>query len=174
MLKVNDGIQVDTLAEETNYLYAQWRKLKEVTFTVEKLVDGNMGDHNKEFEFTYSIWKGNEKLSEGTFKLSDGNENSIPNITEGCTVEIQEILVTGYTTTINASVTNENESDETGKFSYTVAKNSEENITVQYTNSKTMVTPTGVATNGMTSILMLLAGLGMAVVMLLTGRRRKI
>ena len=174
LLKVNDGIQVDTLAEETNYLYAQWRKLKEVTFTVEKLVDGNMGDHNKEFEFTYSIWKGNEKLSEGTFKLSDGNENSIPNITEGCTVEIQEILVTGYTTTINASVTNENESDETGKFSYTVAKNSEENITVQYTNSKTMVTPTGVATNGMTSILMLLAGLGMAVVMLLTGRRRKI
>lgn len=172
LLKENDGIQVDTLDEETNYLYAQWRKLKEVTFTVEKLVDGNMGDHNKEFEFTYSIWKGNEKLSEGTFKLRDGNENSIPNITEGCTVEIQEILVTGYTTMINAGV--DNESDETGKFSYTVTKNSEENITVQYTNSKTMVTPTGVTTNGMASILMLLAGLGMAVVMLLTGKRRKI
>ena len=31
-----DKIQVDTLAEESNVIYAQWRKLKEVAFTVEK------------------------------------------------------------------------------------------------------------------------------------------
>ena len=55
-----------------------------------------------------------------------------------------------------------------------VTKDSSDAIKVTYTNSKTMVTPTGVTTNGMTSILMLLAGLGMAVVMLLTGKRRKI
>ena len=172
LLTNGDKIQVDTLDENSNVIYAQWRKLKEVTFTVEKLVDGNMGDHNKEFEFTYLIWKGNEKLSEDKFKLSDGNENSILNIAEGYTIVIQETSITGYTTTIDATV--DNASSETGKFSYTVTKDSSDAIKVTYTNSKTMVTPTGVTTNGMTSILMLLAGLGMAVVMLLTGKRRKI
>ena len=172
LLTNGDKIQVDTLDENSNVIYAQWRKLKEVTFTVEKLVDGNMGDHNKEFEFTYSIWKGNEKLSEDKFKLSDGNENSILNIAEGYTIVIQETSITGYTTTIDATV--DNASSETGKFSYTVTKDSSDAIKVTYTNSKTMVTPTGVTTDWLSSILMLFAGLGMAVVMLLTGKRRKI
>ena len=173
LLTKGDKIQVDTLAEESNVIYAQWRKLKEVTFTVEKLVDGNMGDHNREFEFKYSIIdkEGAVKDSD-TFKLKSSVSTELPKVAEGYTIVIQETSVTGYTTTIDATV--DNASSEAGKFSYTVTQDSSENIKVTYTNSKTMVTPTGVATNGMTSILMLLAGLGMAVVMLLTGKRRKI
>lgn len=173
LLTKGDKIQVDTLAEESNVIYAQWRKLKEVTFTVEKLVDGNMGDHNREFEFKYSIIdkEGAEKDSD-TFKLKSSVSTELPKVAEGYTIVIQETLVTGYTTTIGATV--DNASSEAGKFSYTVTKDSSDAIKVTYTNSKTMVTPTGVTTNGMTSILMLLAGLGMAVVMLLTGKRRKI
>ena len=173
LLTKGDKIQVDTLAEESNVIYAQWRKLKEVTFTVEKLVDGNMGDHNREFEFKYSIIdkEGAEKDSD-TFKLKSSVSTELPKVAEGYTIVIQETSVTGYTTTIGATV--DNASSEAGKFSYTVTKDSSDAIKVTYTNSKTMVTPTGVTTNGMTSILMLLAGLGMAVVMLLTGKRRKI
>ena len=168
-----DKIQVDTLAEESNVIYAQWRKLKEVTFTVEKLVDGNMGDHNREFEFKYSIIdkEGAVKDSD-TFKLKSSVSTELPKVAEGYTIVIQETSVIGYTTTIDATV--DNASSEAGKFSYTVTKDSSDAIKVTYTNSKTMVTPTGVTTNGMTSILMLLAGLGMAVVMLFTGKRRKI
>ena len=173
LLTKGDKIQVDTLAEESNVIYAQWRKLKEVTFTVEKLVDGNMGDHNREFEFKYSIIdkEGAVKDSD-TFKLKSSVSTELPKVAEGYTIVIQETSVTGYTTTIDATV--DNASSEAGKFSYTVTKDSSDAIKVTYTNSKTMVTPTGVTTNGMTSILMLLAGLGMAVVMLLTGKRRKI
>ncbi len=173
LLTEGDKIQVDTLAEESNVIYAQWRKLKEVTFTVEKLVKGNMGEHNREFEFTYSIIdKEGAVKGSGTFKLKSSDSTKLPKVAEGYTIVIQETLATGYTTTINADVNNE--SKEAGKFSYMVTKDSSDAIKVTYTNSKTMVTPTGVTTNGMTSILMLLAGLGMAVVMLLTGKRRKI
>ena len=173
LLTKGDKIQVDTLDEESNVIYAQWRKLKEVTFTVEKLVDGNMGDHNREFEFKYSIIdkEGAVKDSD-TFKLKSSVSTELPKVAEGYTIVIQETSVIGYTTTIDATV--DNASSEAGKFSYTVTKDSSDAIKVTYTNSKTMVTPTGVTTNGMTSILMLLAGLGMAVVMLLTGKRRKI
>ena len=173
LLTKGDKIQVDTLNEDSNVIYAQWRKLKEVTFTVEKLVDGNMGDHNREFEFKYSIIdkEGAVKDSD-TFKLKSSVSTELPKVAEGYTIVIQETSVTGYTTTIDATV--DNASSEAGKFSYTVTKDSSDAIKVTYTNSKTMVTPTGVTTNGMTSILMLLAGLGMAVVMLLTGKRRKI
>ena len=173
LLTKGDKIQVDTLNEDSNVIYAQWRKLKEVTFTVEKLVDGNMGDHNREFEFKYSIIdkEGAVKDSD-TFKLKSSVSTKLPKVAEGYTIVIQETSVTGYTTTIDATV--DNASSEAGKFSYTVIKDSSDAIKVTYTNSKTMVTPTGVTTNGMTSILMLLAGLGMAVVMLLTGKRRKI
>lgn len=174
LLQKNSKIQVDTIKEaKNNVLYAQWQKLKEVTFTVEKLVEGNMGEHNREFEFTYSIIdkEGAVKGSD-TFKLKSSDSTELPKVAEGYTIVIQETLATGYTTTINADVNNE--SKEAGKFSYMVTKDSSDAIKVTYTNSKTMVTPTGVTTNGMTSILMLLAGLGMAVVMLLTGKRRKI
>ena len=173
LLTKGDKIQVDTLNEDSNVIYAQWRKLKEVTFTVEKLVKGNMGDHNREFEFKYSIIdkEGAVKDSD-TFKLKSSVSTELPKVAEGYTIVIQETSVTGYTTTIDATVNNA--SSEAGKFSYTVTKDSSDAIKVTYTNSKTMVTPTGVTTNGMTSILMLLAGLGMAVVMLLTGKRRKI
>ena len=173
LLTKGDKIQVDTLAEDSNVIYAQWRKLKEVTFTVEKLVDGNMGDHNRKFEFEYSIIdkEGAVKGSD-TFKLKSSVSTELPKVAEGYTIVIQETSVTGYTTTIDATV--DNASSEAGKFSYTVTKDSSDDIKVTYTNSKTMVTPTGVTTNVMTSILMILAGLGMVVVMLLTGKRRKI
>ena len=47
-------------------------------------------------------------------------------------------------------------------------------IEVTFFNQKDEVAPTGVTTDWLSSILMLFAGLGMTVVMLLTGKRRKI
>jgi len=170
-----DKIQVDTLKEKSNRLYAQWRKLKEVTFTVEKRVTGSMGEHDRKFEFTYSIRKGNDETSNGDFSLKSGEKYAqIPPVAEGYTIVIQETSVTGYTTTITSDNV-QNASSTTGEFSYTVTKDSAvDSATVTYTNSKDMVAPMGVTTNWLTSALMLFAGFGMAVVMLLTGKRRKI
>lgn len=172
LLKAGDKIQVDTLQEENNVLYAQWRKLVEVSFTVEKQVKGNMGDHNKEFDFSYSIWKENEKIAEGSFQLkADETYTELPKVAEGCRIVIQETAVNGYTTSIDAEVTNV--SFEAGTFSYTVTNDSPEAAKITYTNTKTMGTPTGIMTNWISSVMMLLAAFGMAVILFFTGKRRK-
>ena len=75
----------------------------------------------------------------------------------------------GYKTeyTVNDGEEKVNKTSWTGKME-------QENTKVTFINTKEKVIPTGIVGGWIPFSLMLLAGLGMAVVMLLTGKRRKI
>lgn len=66
------------------------------TVTLKKVVDGNMGDKDQEFTFSYAINEGQEQ----TFQLSDGNEQTFNDITIGSTFKFKETDAQGYDTTV--------------------------------------------------------------------------
>ena len=86
---------------------------------------------------------------------------------------VTEKVANGYTTSYKIGTGAETAGSSC---SYTVTGQEEDRAQIEVTffNQKDEVAPTGVTTDWLSSILMLFAGLGMAVVMLLTGKRRKI
>ena len=174
LLRKGEQIQVDTIKEETvNVLYAQWQKLKEVSLNITKIVRGGFGNVNESFNFEYAITGTGVTEKTGTFTLTSGNSKLLENIPEGATVTITETQVNGYTASWKIGTDKETAGSAC---SYTVTDQAVDGsqIEVTFFNQKDEVAPTGVTTDWLSSILMLLAGLGMAVVMLLTGKRRKI
>lgn len=174
LLQKGEQIQVDTIKEETNnVLYAQWQKLKEVSLNITKIVRGGFGNVNESFNFEYAIKGTGVTEKTGTFTLTSGNSNLLENIPEGATVTVREMAANGYTTSYKIGT---GEETAGSVCSYTVTDQAEDGskIEVTFFNQKDEVAPTGVTTDWLSSILMLFAGLGMAVVMLLTGKRRKI
>ena len=108
-----------------------------------------------------------------TFILTSGDSELLENIPEGAIVTVTEKAANGYTTSYKIG----KDAETPGSVcSYKVTDQAEDGsqIEVTFFNQKDEVAPTGVTTDWLSSILMLLAGLGMAVVMLLTGKRRKI
>ena len=86
---------------------------------------------------------------------------------------ITEKAADGYTTSYQIGT----ETERSGSSCpYTVTDQAVDGsqIEVTFFNQKDGVAPTGVTTDWLSSILMLFAGFGMAVVMLFTGKRRKI
>ena len=174
LLQKGEQIQVDTIKEETNnVLYAQWQKLKEVSLNITKIVRGGFGNVNESFNFEYAIKGTGVTEKTGTFTLTSGNSNLLENIPEGATVTVREMAANGYTTSYKIGTGAETAGSSC---SYTVTGQEEDRAQIEVTffNQKDEVAPTGVTTDWLSSILMLFAGLGMAVVMLLTGKRRKI
>ena len=174
LLQKGEQIQVDTIKEKTdNVLYAQWQKLKEVSLNITKIVRGGFGNVNESFNFEYAITGTGVTEKTGTFTLTSGNSKLLENIPEGATVTITETQVNGYTASWKIGTDKETAGSAC---SYTVTDQAVDGsqIEVTFFNQKDEVAPTGVTTDWLSSILMLLAGLGMAVVMLLTGKRRKI
>ena len=174
LLQKGEQIQVDTIKEETNnVLYAQWQKLKEVSLNITKIVRGGFGNVNESFNFEYTIAGAGVTEKTETFTLTSGNSNLLENIPEGATVTVREMAANGYTTSYKIGT---GEETAGSVCSYTVTDQAEDGskIEVTFFNQKDEVAPTGVTTDWLSSILMLFAGLGMAVVMLLTGKRRKI
>ena len=155
----------------------QYKKYR--TLTVEKKVEGEMGDHNRTFAF--EVTKNGDSLGSGTYgeiRVTDGafGLKSGQSITISKLKENDEISVTetdgnkaGYKTayTVNDGKEKVNDTSWTGKMTL-------ENTKVTFINTKEKVIPTGIVGGWIPFSLMLLAGLGMAVVMLLTGKRRKI
>ena len=174
LLQKDSSIQVDTIQENTdNVLYAQWQKLKEVSLNITKIVRGGFGNVNESFNFEYTIAGTGVTEKTGTFTLTSGNSKLLENIPEGATVTVRENAANGYTTSYKIGA----DEEKAGSVcSYTVTDQVEDGsqIEVTFFNQKDEVAPTGVTTDWLSSILMLFAGLGMAVVMLLTGKRRKI
>ena len=174
LLKKGEQIQVDTIQENTdNVLYAQWQKLKEVSLNITKIVRGGFGNVNESFNFEYTIAGTGVTEKTGTFTLTSGKSKLLENIPEGATVTVREMAANGYTTSYKIGT---GEETAGSVCSYTVTDQAEDGskIEVTFFNQKDEVAPTGVTTDWLSSILMLFAGLGMAVVMLLTGKRRKI
>ena len=174
LLKKGEQIQVDTIQENTdNVLYAQWQKLKEVSLNITKIVRGGFGNVNESFNFEYTITGTGVTEKTETFTLTSGHSKLLGNIPEGATVTITETKANGYTTSYKIGTDKETAGSEC---SYTVTDQAEDGsrIEVTFFNQKDEVAPTGVTTDWLSSILMLFAGLGMAVVMLFTGKRRKI
>ena len=174
LLQKNSKIQVDTIKEATNnVLYAQWQKLKEVSLNITKIVRGGFGNVNESFNFEYTIAGTGVTEKTETFTLTSGKSKLLENIPEGATVTVTEKAANGYTTSYKIGT---DEEKAGSSCTYTVTDQSEDGsqIEVTFFNQKDEVAPTGVTTDWLSSILMLLAGFGMAVVMLLTGKRRKI
>ena len=174
LLKKGEQIQVDTIQENTdNVLYAQWQKLKEVSLNITKIVRGGFGNVNESFNFEYAIKGTGVTEKTERFTLTSGKSKLLKNIPEGATVTITETQANGYTTSYKIGT----DKEKAGSVcSYTVTDQAEDGsrIEVTFFNQKDEVAPTGVTTDWLSSILMLFAGLGMAVVMLFTGKRRKI
>ncbi|QUO20903.1 InlB B-repeat-containing protein [Clostridiaceae bacterium Marseille-Q4143] len=174
LLKKGEQIQVDTIQENTdNVLYAQWQKLKEVSLNITKIVRGGFGNVNESFNFEYTIAGTGVTEKTETFTLTSGKSKLLENIPEGATVTVTEKAANGYTTSYKIGTGAETAGSSC---SYTVTGQEEDRAQIEVTffNQKDEVAPTGVTTDWLSSILMLFAGLGMAVVMLLTGKRRKI
>ena len=125
---------------ENNVLYAQWRKLIKVT--VQKNVDGNMGDTSKDFSFTYTVTKPNETPVTKEFALKDGESYFITDLPEGSSVTVTENSPTtdGYKTTVTVKGETTNSSEYTGE-------NLTEDVTVVFTNTKSVTAPTGIVRN---------------------------
>ena len=174
LLQKDSSIQVDTIQENTdNVLYAQWQKLKEVSLNITKIVRGGFGNVNESFHFEYTIAETGVTEKTGTFTLTSGHSELLENIPEGAIVTVTEKAANGYTTSYKIG----KDAETPGSVcSYKVTDQAEDGsqIEVTFFNQKDEVAPTGVTTDWLSSILMLFAGLGMAVVMLFTGKRRKI
>ena len=141
LLKNDDKIQVDTLNPDNNVLYAQWRKM--VTVTVRKFVDGNMGDTNESFDFTYTVTKPDGTTEDPAFfALKDGETYPITDLPQGSSVIVTETsqAADGYSTTVTVGDTTTNSNEYSGQ-------NLTDDVTVTFTNTKNVTAPTGIVRN---------------------------
>ncbi len=173
LLQKGDVIQVDTLNPETNVLYAQWQKL--LTVTVKKVVDGNMGDKNGTFSFSYTVKAPGDagETSSGTLQIpADGNA-TIKDLKPGSVVTITETsgAADGYTTQVEI----EGVEDTKKTSSEYEINNLQNDTTVLFTNTREVVPPTGLTDNSAPfTAMVLLSFAGVAGLFLLRRRDRRL
>ncbi len=149
------------------------------TLIVEKKVEGEMGDHNWTFEFEVkkndagleSGTYGDITVTDGTFGLKSGQSITIPKLKETDVISVTE--TDGNKAGYKTAYTVDDAKNETKGTNWT-GTTTQENTKITFINTKEKVIPTGIVENWIPFSLILLAGFGMAVVMLLTGKRRKI
>lgn len=138
--------------------------------TVRKTVSGNMGDRNREFDFTVQAQnsKGQQVSVDGTyegilvqngqFKLKHGQSLVIPELPYGVTCTVTESIPEeeGYTTTVKVDGGEE-------KSSKTVTvENMNTAAVIDFTNTKTLNVPTGIFTDNLPYLMMLaMAAIGL-------------
>ncbi len=134
-------VGVDVTDSEKNILYAQWREVKYYKVTIQKEVTGNMGDMNKDFDFTYTVSNGDIKDTtdlSGSATLKNGGSVSFE-VRENSTVEVTETTTgDGYSTSYRI-----NDSSSSVVIPATVTSISED-TTIVFTNDKSMNNPTGI------------------------------
>lgn len=174
VLKPGNMIQVDTLNPKTNVLYAKWEK--RVTVTVKKTVDGNMGDRNAEFDFTYNVTSKDEDSRSDSFSLKNGGTMPITGLKRGDQITVTETSagMEGYQTIIKVNEQEVAEAGTNGTYTYTVPEEGNlDNITIEFINKRCVVPPTGLSDNMAPFAAMTLAGLGAAAIFFLPRRRRQ-
>lgn len=138
--------------------------------TVRKTVSGNMGDRNREFDFTVHVEDSSGKLvsvnetygdivvQNGHFKLKHGQSLVIPELPYGVTCTVTESIPEeeGYTTTVKVDGGEE-------KSSKTVTvENMNTAAVIDFTNTKKLNVPTGIFTDNLPYLMMLaMAAIGL-------------
>lgn len=138
--------------------------------TVSKTVNGNMGDRNREFDFTVQAQnsKGQPVSVDGTyegilvqngqFKLKHGQSLVIPELPYGVTCTVTESIPEeeGYTTTVKVDG-----GEEKSSKTVTVEKMNTAAV-IDFTNTKTLNVPTGIFTDNLPYLMMLaMAAIGL-------------
>lgn len=138
--------------------------------TVSKTVNGNMGDRNREFDFTVQAQNSERQpvsvdgtyegifVQNGQFKLKHGQSLVIPELPYGVTCTVTESIPEeeGYTTTVKVDGGEE-------KSSKTVTvENMNTAAVIDFTNTKTLNVPTGIFTDNLPYLMMLaMAAIGL-------------
>ena len=138
--------------------------------TVSKTVNGNMGDRNREFDFTVQAKNSEGQpvsvdgtyegifVQNGQFKLKHGQSLVIPELPYGVTCTVTESIPEeeGYTTTVKVDGGEE-------KSSKTVTvENMNTAAVIDFTNTKTLNVPTGIFTDNLPYLMMLaMAAIGL-------------
>ena len=138
--------------------------------TVSKTVNGNMGDRNREFDFTVQAQNSEGQpvsvdgtyegifVQNGQFKLKHGQSLVIPELPYGVTCTVTESIPEeeGYTTTVKVDGGEE-------KSSKTVTvENMNTAAVIDFTNTKRLNVPTGIFTDNLPYLVMLaMAAIGL-------------
>ncbi len=139
--------------------------------TVRKTVSGNMGDRNREFDFTVQAqnskgeavsvdgtYEGITVDKDGQFKLKHGQSLVIPELPYGVTCTVTESIPEeeGYTTTVKV------DGDEEKSSKTVTVENMNTAAVIDFTNTKTLNVPTGIFTDNLPYLVMLaMAAIGL-------------
>lgn len=153
--------------------------------TIQKIVDGNMGDKNREFEFTLSLTKDDEAYTADIRKITGDSETKVSanedgkytftlkhnesiqlKIPHGCEYTITEATVFGYETKVQID-------DGTAENTNEVTDILDNDSKVIFTNTKDTLIPTGVVTTILPFALMILLA-GSAAAFFFVKRRRSL
>lgn len=138
------------------------------TITLKKVVGGNMGDTNKEFQFNVSK---NATMS-GNGKLKDNGETTITaKVGETVTITEDNYTADGYTTTAGG-VTGGTYNEDAHSYTFTVTKDMNKNTTITFTNTKTIQPPNGITTTIAPYAIMVVLAAGAGVYFVYSRRRR--
>ena len=140
-----------------------------LSFKVNKLVEGNFADKKKAFNFTAVAYNAaGEEVARQTFTLAHGGSKIIENLPYGAYIVVTE-KPDGYTAQYMLGTT------RTNGESYTSGALLDSNQGVTFINTKNVTVDTGVDLDGLPYALLLLGVVGIAVVWLLLylGRRKE-
>ena len=138
------------------------------TITLKKIVGGNMGDTNKEFQFSVSE---NATMS-GNGKLKDNGETTITaKVGETVTITEDDYTSDGYTTTATATEGVNGEYKD-HSYTFTVTKDMSESTIITFTNDKTIQPPNGITTTIAPYAIMVVLAAGAGVYFVYSRRRR--
>lgn len=140
--------------------------------TVQKIVEGNMGDTNQDFTFTggtiYTNDKNKTEVKNG-FTLKDGQDVTFK-LKVGDNVSISETSVAGYETSYKVGDDSEVKNNT---YNYNkVEANSPDAVTVTYTNKKQINPPNGITTTIAPYAIMVVLAAGAGVYFVYSRRRR--
>lgn len=137
-------------------------QLQNSLLTIKKVVEGNMGDKDKDFTFTITV----NGVEQDPITLQDG-EREVLTLRKGSTVTIEETnaVSDGYKTTIQVGDGDKEDSTST---TFEI----EGDTTVIFTNSRIVSAPTGVFCDVIPFVLMTAVALGGAATFVIMRRRR--
>ena len=139
------------------------------TITLEKVVGGNMGDTNKEFQFSVSE---NATMS-GNGKLKDNGETTITaKVGETVTITEDDYTADGYTTTASATNDVTDGKYEDHSYTFTVTKDMSTSTVITFTNTKRINPPNGITTTIAPYAIMVVLAAGAGVYFVYSRRRR--
>lgn len=136
--------------------------------TLKKVVEGNMGDTNKEFKF--SVSGGNATITKSTLK-NDEEATITAKVGQEITITEDDYTSDGYTTTATATEGVNGEYKD-HSYTFTVTKDMNESTIITFTNTKTIQPPNGIITTIAPYAIMVVLAAGAGVYFVYSRRRR--